>query len=152
VAKSRRTEKTEITISTAATTAGTTGSEGPVRITVPFDPHLLCANRTFKMPPWRKGQLIRASKEAALSGWTQAGCPAIAGQVRVSLIVRRGRRMDDDAAWEGTKWARDALFVGRVTPDDSPRWVRLGGVEQETGARWRERPETVFVIEAVEEG
>jgi hypothetical protein len=36
-----------------------------------------------------------------------------------------------------------------MAPDDSPRWLELGEVRQETGARWRRRPEVEVVIESV---
>jgi hypothetical protein len=117
----------------------------PIRITVPFDPHRLSLNARLH---WRaRKRLNDAAKEAAVYGWMLAGQPKAEGPVRVSLIVRRGRRLDIDNAITGTKACRDALFKGRVTPDDSPRWVTLGECQQECGKVWRGREECVFVIE-----
>ena len=69
--------------------------------------------------------------------------------------------MDADNALAGCKPIIDALFgqrrramqpalPGLVAPDDSPRWLELGEVRQETGARWRHRAEVEGVIESIE--
>jgi len=69
--------------------------------------------------------------------------------------------MDADNALAGCKPVIDALFgqrrrarqpalPGLVTTDDSPRWLTLGEVRQETGARWRHRAEVEVVIESEE--
>jgi hypothetical protein len=91
--------------------------------------------------------------------------------VRYSLIVRRsGKEMDDDRVISGCHGARDALFAarrvkhcrldltgkfdvgwhmeaGRMTLDDSPRWVTLAGVTQEMGSVWRRAEQVIFVVE-----
>jgi Holliday junction resolvase RusA-like endonuclease len=116
-----------------------------IRITVPFDAHRLSLNQRLH---WReRHRRNQAVKEAARFAWMQAGCPRVAGPVRVSMVVRRGRSIDVDNAITGTKAARDALFCHAITEDDNPRFVTLGECRQEVGKAWKERPEVEFIVE-----
>lgn len=116
-----------------------------IRITVPFDPSLLSNNQRLH---WAERQRrTRAVRDTARLCWLQAGSPQAAGPVRVSLIVRRGRKMDADNLLTGCKGAADALFKQAVTPDDGPRWLSWGEVEQETGKQYALKPEVIFIIE-----
>lgn len=116
-----------------------------IRITVPFDPSLFSLNERLH---WRaRYQRNKPLKELTRACWLAAGAPRATGRVRVSMIIRRGREIDDDNAITGTKVARDALFNDAITPDDSRKWVRLGEVDQQAGKAWKERPEVEFIIE-----
>jgi len=66
------------------------------------------------------------------------------------MIVRRGRMIDQDNAIGGSKPLRDGIFNDGLTPDDSPKWVKLGGVEFEVGKQWKDRPEVIFIVEPIQ--
>jgi hypothetical protein len=122
------------------------GARAPLSITVAMDPADTSQNQRLH---W--AVLARRKKRhqaAALVAWLAAGRPRLRRKVRVSVIVRRGRKMDDDNIIGGLKAARDFLFGGgRITPSDSPEWVEMGTVTQQTGIQWRDRAHVVFVIE-----
>lgn len=119
----------------------------PIRIVVPFDPSRLSANQRLH---WReRAKRTQAVRVAARYCWALAGEPRAAGKVRVSMVVRRGRKLDEDNAISGSKAVRDALFNGAVTPRDSQDWVTLGSIEFQCGKRWERCPEVEFVIEPV---
>ena len=131
---------------------------GVIRIIVAHDPARTSPNQRLHWA--ERHRRNDAARAAARAGWLQAGCPVATGLVRISFIVRRARKLDADNALAGCKPIIDALFgqrrrarqpalPGLVTPDDSPRWLTLGEVRQETGARWRRRPEVEVVIESV---
>lgn len=132
---------------------------GVIRIVVKCDPARTSPNQRLHWA--ERHRRNDAARAAARAGWMQAGCPVATGRVRVSFIVRRGRKLDADNALAGCKPIIDALFgmrrrpgrptnPGLVTTDDSPRWLELGEVRQETGARWRHRAEVEVVIESIE--
>lgn len=126
----------------------------PLHITVRWDPATTSPNRLVGKKKGHIGRLVGSARQAAAEGYLLAGRPQIAGKVRVSLIVRRGRTMDDDGVWGGLKWCRDQLFnrtkYGHgVTPDDSPRWFVGGGITWETGAQWKGREQVVYIVEEI---
>lgn len=123
-----------------------------IRIVVPWDPNRTSENRVASANRFARSHLMKTAKELARMAWLAAGKPTSAVPVRVSVIVRRGRRMDDWNIPGACKPLIDGLFVRGVTPDDGPRWVHLGGVRQETGKRWAGREECEFIIEALEGG
>lgn len=122
------------------------------RIVVPWDPARASLNRRLH---WRaRHEVNQAAKRAAYHAWLNAGAPRVRDglPVRVSIVVRRGRVMDLDNALTGLKGCLDALFTGdRITPDDGPKCLELGGLRLETGKQWRDRPEVLFVVETAGE-
>lgn len=128
------------------------------RIVVEMDPSRTSLNQRLH---WRERARRNAVvKLAAMCAWAHAGRPEASRRVRVSIVCRRGRALDADNVITGCKPALDALFAvrrrkglpvepGLMTPDDGPEWVELGEVWQETGARWRGRPEVEFIVEEV---
>lgn len=100
-------------------------------IRIEWDVYLTSPNPLKRIRDFRsKSALQNRSKAAAVAGWMLAGQPRAEGPVVFSVSVGRGRALDDDAVVGGLKWIRDALFNGRVTVNDSPRWVRFEGVRQ----------------------
>lgn len=99
-----------------------------------------------------RARLNRLARFAGEWGWAQAGRPRATGPVRVTLVLHRGRSIDQANAWAACKGALDGVFVNALTPDDSPRWLRLGEVIQEPGKEWRGRERAVFVVEEVAGG
>jgi hypothetical protein len=83
---------------------------------------------------------------AATLAWRLAGCPTMTGPVDVSILVRRGRRLDPDNLLASCKSAIDGLFNGAITPVDTERWVRYVSWTQETGREWALRPEVVVRV------
>lgn len=88
------------------------------------------------------------AKEAALWAWHDAGRPRARCPVKVTLIVRRQRVMDDDNVYRGLKHVRDALFNGAITKSDSPKFFGYAGIRFETGKHWKGHEEVVFIVEA----
>lgn len=83
----------------------------------------------------------------AAAAWTKAGSPVAAGPVNYKVISRRpGRRLDDGNAMAACKFYEDVLFKNRVTKNDSPKYVRFKGIEQENGSIWKGREEMEFRI------
>lgn len=121
-----------------------------IRIVVPWDPNRTNPNRMMSLHWAAKGKLAKQARLLACLCWQQAGSPVASGPVRVCVTVRRGRVMDQGNIWAGLKHVIDGIFVGALTPDDSPRWLQLGDVRQETGKQWRGREECEFLIEEVE--
>lgn len=100
----------------------------------------------------------RVAAAAAVYAWTLAGCPEIHGKAHVDVTIRRGRVMDQDNAVASLKSVLDALCRRRETGcgvlwDDSSKFLELGAVIQETGRRWKDRPEIelCFTPEEMEE-
>lgn len=125
----------------------------PIVITVKFDPHRLSANQRLH---WReRARRAKYAKEAARVAWMCAGSPVVDGLVEVSLLVRRGRKIDPDNALGGFKNAADSLFNSRrngfgITPDDSVDCVRWLPVQFEAGTAWKGAEEVVVTVTPVE--
>lgn len=120
----------------------------PIRITVLGDNAPMSANRARNLHWTALHRLQTAAKHRAHTAWVIAGKPALAGPwpVRVDVTIRRGRKMDRDNAVSSLKAVIDGLFKGKVTPDDSERFLDLRTPIQEVGARWKGREEVEFVI------
>ena len=67
--------------------------------------------------------------------------------VASGLTTARGRVIDTDNAVTGMKPILDSLFVGAITPSDSPAWVEFGGLTQETGKKWAGNEEVEVIVE-----
>lgn len=98
---------------------------------VPFDVARYSPNRRKRMCWQAQMRVADAAKEGATLAWLKAGGPRMTCPVSVDITIRRGRRLDPDALLACCKPLIDALFGGRVTPDDSDRWVSFGDVQQE---------------------
>lgn len=125
------------------------------RVEVRWDPNRTTPNRTSRLHWGPMTRLKDRAKQEAWLAWLAAGRPEASGPVRLSLVVRRGRVMDEDNIWSGLKWCRDQLFNRRkhgygITPDDGPQWVRLGEIRQETGRRWVGEEHVVLIVETLE--
>lgn len=128
---------------------------GPVskplaRITVPWDVQRTSPNQRQH---WRqRAKLTKLARDRARLAWAVAGRPQVPAEalpVRVSLIVRRARVIDEDNAISGSKALRDGLFNDALTPKDSQQFVKIGSVTFETGREWKGREECIFVVEAL---
>lgn len=115
------------------------------RIIIPWDVNRTSPNRRLHWA--RRNVLNQSAKLLAFNQWVQAGRPTARDTVRVSVIVRRYRRLDNDNALAGCKPVFDGLFRDAITPDDGPEWVTLGTVTQETGARWLGAEEVEVIVE-----
>jgi hypothetical protein len=92
--------------------------EPPLRIRVPFDIAKTDQNTLRRLKPlWQSGP-IKAARTAGFRAWLDAGRPQYTSKVRVSITVRRGRRLDATNAIGACKAAMDGLFVG----------LKVGGV------------------------
>ena len=115
-------------------------------LVVPWDAGRLSSNAAGRLH-WRSTAALR--RDARLAGdyaWRQAGCPKATAPVKVDILVRRGRKMDDQNIIGGLKAVFDGIFVNKLTPDDSSAWVSFGRVDQLTGRQWGLRPETVLTV------
>lgn len=116
-----------------------------IRITCRFDVNRCSPNLRQH---WRvRAKHTKAAREAGRQAWLEAGSPVASGPVRVSLLVRRARKLDQANLWSACKGLLDGVFVGALTPDDGERWVKLGSVTQESGKAWKLREECVLVVE-----
>jgi len=59
------------------------------------------------------------------------------GKIRLTLIVRRGLKMDDDGAISGCKAVRDQLAECLGYPSDAPKWMNWGPVIYDCGHPWK---------------
>lgn len=116
-----------------------------ITITVPIDPNRCSPNRYKRN--WRaKAAEAKAARTAARLTWLAAGSPTMDRPVEVTLLIRRGRKIDPDNALACCKHLLDGLFNDAVTPRDTESWVRYVEVRQETGQRWALRPEVVVIV------
>lgn len=98
-----------------------------IRIVVPCDLWDTSPNHRIR-PPAAKRRLQRLSRETAQWSWIAAGRPKSAVPVRYTIVYRRETELDDDNAIAASKWIRDGLFVGAITPSDGSKWVKFAGV------------------------
>ncbi len=104
---------------------------------VPFDLRRLSPNQTHGMHWAVRRRIRRLSAELIELAYQQAGEPKIAPPVQVTLLVRRGRRIDDDTATSAFKHARDRLVALLGFPSDGPRWYSAERVRYDCGACWK---------------
>ena len=118
------------------------------RLIIPVDANDQNPNRRGKLRAWIRAKT--AHKRAAEWIWVQAGRPVALSPVTVSVTIRRGRTLDEDNARASLKAIFDALFKRAITPDDSPKWVKLGTLTQEVGKRWKQKPEVEIIVTKTE--
>ena len=111
--------------------------EAAVVLWVPWDPARSSQNRTRGKHWTARAEQDGDAALAALWAYREAGDPVLGVPVDVDALILRGTLMDDDNVWSGLKHVRDVLFKNRITPDDSPRWVRCGRAEQAPAACWK---------------
>lgn len=119
------------------------------RLTIPIDPNTLSVNASKKRKLRENLSLKRRVFESCRYAWIEAGRPTATGRVILHLIVRRGREMDTPNIWGGMKVPIDALFVGAITPDDRPKYLELGHIEQQIDKKFAVKPEVVFIVESL---
>jgi hypothetical protein len=115
------------------------------RLIIPVDANEMNPNRRRRLRDWISTKTRH--RNAAYATWLVADRPRSASPVTVSVTIRRGRRLDEDNARASLKAVFDGLFKHAITPDDSPRWVKLGTLTQEIAARWKLKPEIEIVVE-----
>lgn len=118
-----------------------------VRFIVPVDVNEAAQNR---MMHWRKrANVAAAHRHAANVIWMKAGKPTAAEvelPVTVNAIIRRGRKIDEFNAPACLKHVIDGLFVDAFTPNDDARFVLMGTITQEIGAKWKKAPEVELIV------
>lgn len=114
------------------------------RLVIPVDVNEMNPNRRGKLRAWIRAKTRH--KDTARLAWIAAGKPAAETQVTVSVIIRRQRQLDEDNARASLKAIFDGLFKQAITPDDSPKWVKLGSLTQQTGDRWKLKPEVEIIV------
>lgn len=124
---------------------------GRVELTVSGDCAELSPNR--RLHPLDRSRIVRRWREKAKLLYQSGGHPAFGRRVRISFLIRRGRRLDQ-AQIHGTgalKAVEDGLVDAGMVPNDTEDWVIWGEVKQQCGPEWRHQPELVVVIEETEE-
>ena len=128
------------------------------RVRVPVDPNEFSPNKRFARHPNSNAVLrrekSRAMAMAAETAWLDAGSPVAPGPVIVTMIIRRGVRLDDDNARAGLKSVRDRLFCakryeeqgGAITPNDGHTHVTEWRIQWDTGKRWKGAEEVEYVV------
>ena len=120
------------------------------RITVLFDLAMLGENRLQGKPAGYIKHIKDLAGEAAYFGWLAAGKPQIDEDqwpVVMDLVVRRGRKLDQNNCWGAVKRPLDSVCcAGGILPADSEKYLICGEVKQETGAAWLNRPEFVMLF------
>jgi hypothetical protein len=88
----------------------------------------------------------KRAKLAAGEAWILAGMPRCNFPVEVRLINCRTRTMDEFNFGGACKGIIDGLFKDRITPDDSPEWVRFLPVEQRPHKSHRTDPTVIVEV------
>ena len=114
------------------------------KLIIPVDANEMNPNRRGKLRDWIRAKTRH--KATARYVWIAAGKPVSVSPVTVSVTIRRGRLLDEDNARASLKACFDGLFKNAITPDDSPKWVKLGALTQEVGGRWKLKPEIEIVV------
>lgn len=122
--------------------------EKVAEITVNFDIGRTRENLLRRKHWSYRSREMGAARLHAHCAWVLAGCPTSAGPVRVSLVIRRARAMDNANCWTAAKALLDGIFVKALTPDDSPKWVSLGELRQEISREHKGRESVVVIVEA----
>ena len=115
------------------------------RLIIPVDANEMNPNKRRRLRDWIRAKTEH--KRAAEWAWAAASFPIATRPVTVSVTIRRGRTLDEDNARASLKAVFDGLFKNGITPDDSPKWVKLGTLTQEVGKRWKLKPEIEIVVE-----
>jgi hypothetical protein len=101
--------------------------------------------RAARIKRWREAAAWIAKQDL---GWKKKP-----RRVRLHWCIRRWQSLDH-AQLHGTlclKAVEDGLVDAGIVPDDSPKWVEWGTVEQECGGEWRYREQVAVTIEVLEE-
>src|SRR5688572_9515766 len=117
------------------------------RIIIPVDVNEANPNRFRSLR--QKMRVKRDHIDAAKLCWVKAGRPMSEVKVRVSVIIRRARKLDPDNAIASLKHLIDGIFKDAITKDDSDKYIELGIVSQETNAKYKSSPEVEFVVECI---
>jgi len=108
-----------------------------------------------KRSHWRKVHSLKKQwrERARLSLALTPGVEPVQGRVRVSYILRRGRRLDpDNAASTGVlKVLLDSIVEAGLLKDDTLLYCTRGEVTQEVGKQYRECPSVVVILEEIED-
>lgn len=119
--------------------------------TVTGDPTAISKNK--RLHYMKRHALVQRWKASAWLAWAEAGRVRFEGKVRVAFTLRRGVKVDPDNALGCLYGLIDGLKdqPGRpaMIADDSDRHVEYAPVVQESGARWKGRPEVVVRVEAM---
>ena len=117
------------------------------RLVIPVDINLANPNRIGSLH-WSKQRKIKSDLAlVARSVWTKAGRPRANGQVSISVIIRRARRLDEDNAWSSLKSCIDAIFNDGITPNDSPKWVTLNHpLHQDISPSYKGKESVEFLV------
>lgn len=96
---------------------------------------------------WGRDQAWKAN---AGMMWRAAGSPWVGERVRISFVIRRGRRVDPQNAMQSSalKAIVDGL-KGGAFPDDDAKHLEMGEVRQEPGARYKLCPEVEVIVESM---
>lgn len=134
----------------------------PLVIEVPWDPILTADNELRRLHWSGRAERMKAARTRAYQAWRDAGEPRFEGKVRLSFIIRRARSADTSNLLGGLKPVLDGLCVGLewrvknqvvrrepgMLPDDSPKYLEIGSVRQETGSQWKGREMILVTVEA----
>lgn len=102
----------------------------------------------------------KQAHRAARAAWLAAGQPRWTCKVRLDIIVRRARAMDEVNIPGACKALIDGIFRERnhrgewidgALPDDSAKWLKLGSYGQEIDKKYRHNEFVVFTITPVDE-
>jgi hypothetical protein len=121
---------------------------GRIELVIPGDTNELSPNARLHWQSRRRK--VKQWRDKARIIYRYHGQVAFHGQVEISFIIRRGRRIDGDNARSSgaLKAVIDGFVDEGMVKDDSTEFVLHGGVKQETGAGWRYAPELVVMVEA----
>lgn len=110
----------------------------PITFTICFDLNRTNPNRI--RGTWRnKSSRYNAAKTAARAWLLSQNVTDLPESCNISLLVRRGRAMDDDNIIAAFKPLRDEIW-----PKDGQ--VRIVDVKQEIGPQWKDREEIVVTV------
>lgn len=102
----------------------------------------------------KRARLNRKWRETASLLYRSNGHGEFAGKVRVSFVLRRGRRLDPHNAMStgAIKAVLDGLVDAGMVPDDTDQYLEIGSVRQETAKEYRHFPELLVQIEEADAG
>lgn len=100
----------------------------------------LSPNRRYGVPAHAR-RIKNEWKERALLEWMSLGCPVLNGKVRVHFTAYRGRSLDHcNLHGSGVLKAVIDGLKQKAFPDDDPKHLEWGSVEQVTGAIHQKNP------------
>ena len=121
----------------------------PIRFVILFDVARVSPNQ--RLNRWERNRRNQAGRLNAFNEWAHAGRPQVDCPVVVDVVIRRARALDHDNAVASLKPCLDGIFKDALTPDDSPRWLTLGEVRQETAKEWKGKEHVEFIVRPREE-